>query len=517
MKLLFVLSLSSLVWGSYCVANETGLVDGRIVGEFAEGEEVWLGFFAGPLNASSTPVREWKRIMTKEFSLKSREVTNTTMVAHRVGFVPVVMRVTSRVEKDGISLEFSKGVSLSGIVDAEDASEDVIEGTVSATLATRSSIPMPFDSFLSSSIDERGEFLISGLSTGIYDVSVVAPGYMPNTVEGVKVERDQEPHLYIKLAIANFLSGRIIDRKGTTVVGHLQVEVTPEQSVNTEVRFDPDNTFHVGPFATGTSVTLMARSSDGARSLPEETPVPQEDELVLKLAHWVHFTAMVRDIVTGNPLDEFTLHTYGRPDSSYPQTQANGRLDVDIPDHNVGAVAVSSPGYLTWDSGFIDVRSLQEYDLGPIELVPALTIRGRVTDSTTGEPIEGARITRSDGTYAIAIQRWINTTSAQTNGEGEFTLTGMPGSGGSVAVGKYEYDGKNIKIGDPDTYLEIELTPWGTGSISGEVVSVGGTPVEAIVTLGFGSGHYGRDTEEDGSFRFESYNDGTYELSAQSD
>ncbi len=176
----------------------------------------------------------------------------------------------------------------------------------------------------------------------------------------------------------------------------------------------------------------------------------------------------------------------------------NGLLELMI-DDTTKHIEITAQGFLSWSTGlYIYLEGRESFDLGLVELESAQTVRGRVTDGSTGQPIEGAQL-RGLRIQERVLSSWdFNNVVDRTDSYGEFEVTGLPSAGGLLSVSAQGYQRTRVTVDEVETYLEIELTTR-TGSISGRVVSLDGEPVHpAFVDMG----SRGRRTAEDGTFDF---------------
>src|SRR5580704_16045493 len=109
-------------------------------------------------------------------------------------------------------------------------------------------------------------------------------------------------------------------------------------------------------------------------------------------------------------------------------------------------------------------------------------VSGTVTNSATGAPVARAHVTlRGEKTFG-----------ALTNGEGKFSITGIPPGGYAHAVERVGF-ARQWRIRTPgvvlhagDNSLDLKLTP--VGSIAGRVLDADGEPVQLIRVSAEGNG-----------------------------
>ncbi len=167
----------------------------------------------------------------------------------------------------------------------------------------------------------------------------------------------------------------------------------------------------------------------------EITPLPSDFTHTLRPARPVVGT--IRDESTGQPLAGLTVEVIpmGRHGGMQVRTttDAEGRFRVaDREGETYSVTAYPAPGsglvaehrgMLPWPDGANELRV-------DLSLRRGVTIRGRVVDEVTGRPITGAAVTyrpteknpqgRNQDEYRV---------TARTDGNGQFTITGLPGAG----------------------------------------------------------------------------------------
>ena len=485
-----------------CALGESEKVPVEIVSDSDE-YSMWVG--VGDED-DADQVIQWSHQSSRDFDIEySVSGGNPILVVLKRDFVPIIRSLPTEVLTDGISVEFSEGESLSGsVVSAKDGSV-ISEGLVTLQFDEARNIPLPEDiPVFAWELAEDGTFEIRGLPLGEHTVSVLAPGFMPAD-QTVIVEPENEPQtLQFQLAKAEYIHGRLVDYKyRSRVEGTLDVSVSPleSQTMEFQTEFDNSRNFKLGPFAEDAVVELVAHTSNQMRSHPVEVTVPTE-QLVIYVHQWIQVIGSVQDQHTGEPITNFAVIIDGGYEDVTDVTDTNGQFSVEISD-KFRIVSILAPGYSFWASDVIDfdLHDSEEVDLGVIELEPVHTVRGRVLNQVTREPIQGATVYRRDPVVHSPrnthVLRWNMTEiKTTTDTDGKFQLTGFPAKGSGITVGANGYSGQNQKIEDVNLPLEIELVP--SGSISGQVVSLSGEPVPARIKFAFG----GIKTH-DGKFHFQ--------------
>lgn len=482
-----------------------------------DGSDFWIGLIRENLPPPES-TQNWNRETAREFSVRIPTGSDSaTLVFLKKNCEPVFVSLTSDLLQTGLALDFSCKESLLGRVTTT-TGEPISGGTVKLDLSQILDFSPPDPDLSSWVIGEDGFFEIRGLLPGRYVVTVASPDFMPASREVVLIKSDQSQELNFQMDRATYVTGRIVDRYGTIMRGEFDTVVTPPESQTTPIKaeFDLDDNFRVGPFAEGVTVELTTHDVLGRRSHMLEVRPPTEDVL-LRLHRWVTLIGTVLNNETGDPVDRFQLTSSGegRGQQAYDVFAPDGRLKLHADDMSQ-LVEIAAPGFLLWSSSrYLRLEGRETYDLGTIELEPARTVRGRVTDSSTQLPIEGAELRRIHLQEGV-LNRWIyGNVFARTDDDGEFELVGLPSVDGLLSVSVRGYQTKSVTVEDVESYLEIELDQRSgsiKGRLSGRVVSLDGEPLHpANVSIGFA----GKRTAEDGSFTFEIT--GSYRISASAE
>ena len=463
---------------------------------------------------------QWSFANTREFSVEIPERTSgLTLVLLKRDSIPVVKALTSESLAEAITIEFSEGKSVSGTVVAAKDGIPIPEGLVTVEFDDQLGIPIPEkESVFAWELEEGGTFEIRGLPRGVHTVSVRAPGYMP-AEQQIQVDVEgQPPELHFQLTKAHYLRGRIVDwLYKSTVEGTFDVVVSPPESQTAEMRteFDAVGNFQLGPFAERAVVELVVHTESNLRSRPIEITVPADD-LVIEVYKWIRVLGTVLDQESGKPIPEFAVITGRQYEDVYDAIDENGQFNLEICENqHFLFISVLASNYSFWTSESIHVESYEagKLDLGVIQLKPSYTVRGRVLDRETREPIVSAELFRDELTLGTGARdthkrRWFSMNQrTTTDSNGAFELGGFPAEDGSViVVWASGFIQNRHTIDDIDIPVEIELEP--TSSISGQVVSLTGEPVAAMIDFAGGS-----ISTEDGNFHL-AYGPGTHRIRA---
>ncbi|MXW06700.1 MAG: hypothetical protein F4Z87_00950 [Gammaproteobacteria bacterium] len=506
LKFFVVLFCSYVLGVSSTTQDETNTSISVLISRGFDNNPVWVGVLPGDESDHSI---QWSYANTPSFSVEfaNSKIPEKVVILKRDS-VPVIQSLAPESTHNGITVEFSKGETVSGSVVSVKEGSLISEGLVKLRFDEKLDIPLPEDSSVFVwRLEENGTFKIQGLPAGEHTVTVLAPGYMPAEQKMLVETEGTPPMLRFQLMKATYIYGSIVDHEyESKVEGTFEVSVTPPESQTTsiETEFDDDLNFKLGPFAEGAALKLVARTENELRSRPTEVIAPADD-LQINVFQWIRVLGSVMDRETERPIPEFKLLSGRASRHELSIESKNGQFDVDIcHDHPHFIVFVVASGYSLWASERINIKKVNnnEVDYGVIMLEPVYTVQGRVLDKMTLEPIDSAEVFRDDSRLVgrsardVMMLRWNNWHfRTQTDGNGEFQLDGFPAGGGGILVRASGYVGEIRTIESVDTPLEFLLEL--TGSISGQVVSQEGAPVEAMINFAGGG-----IRTEDGNFHF---------------
>jgi large repetitive protein len=186
----------------------------------------------------------------------------------------------------------------------------------------------------------------------------------------------------------------------------------------------------------------------------------------------------------GQPVTQFAISaTPDPPDGTGRRYTAmgdgSGRYDIEnMTDGNYDVVVTgnSSPYRTT-----ITVSGDTNGDIA----MPATTVTGMVTDSSTGAPLEGATVTAQTGTEATsqALHR------AVTDSTGAYTLSDLDAGDYQVSarMNGYQLKTQTATVGNDPVTLDFPLDP-GNGLTIQATDGTSGMPLGGLVALAFGTG-----------------------------
>ncbi len=229
----------------------------------------------------------------------------------------------------------------------------------------------------------------------------------------------------------------------------------------------------------------------------------------------------VIDAVTRQPVKDFTViaarveRAGGGATQHEPIrrkfTSQTGRFSWDL-DAGYWHAAVLGPGHQQFDLG---EREFLADESTPELVVPLLrgnALRGRVFDRSTGAGLPDAGVGfRKPGAEGDRSEL---PTFVQSQGDGSFTLDGVPAGDIVLTVGVrgYAYRELELTVDEKTQPIEIALSVGGT--IAGVVKTLSGAPVKGRIFL-YGPTNYFGASDEAGRFSYEQMRPGQYAVSAQ--
>ena len=361
-----------------------------VVSGLGSEHETWIGVFSDPV-APGVEATSWIRAEGDRFEVEVPHSGAVTLVGVARNALPVLKRVSPGDRHTEVSMEFSPGAMLSGVAVSDADGTPLEDVVIRVTAVDGGGLELPEPVLPRWISDDEGRFHAGGLEPGRrYVVRAEADGYVPTESSDLQVDAGVD--LEIRLVPGFHAGGWVVDRAGLPVAA-AEVRVFGEANLLDSVRTDGVGWFHVGPFAAGRVVDVLARSDAGGTARPARVDGPRDD-LVLVLHGAVTVTGSVHDADTGERVDGFSLTALhdGQTLRTYPVDGTSGGIGVRV-DWQADEIAISAPGYSRWwrpvqfsdrDGGNAD------YDLGIVSLSREIAVAGRVVDEATGEPVAGA-------------------------------------------------------------------------------------------------------------------------------
>lgn len=386
-----------------------------------------------------------------EYILDALEPGEKTFSFGRQGYLSESRTVTLSGSSTRLDVQLSTGMRVNGTV-VSDGGGPVADAMVYASSAANSGFGGN-----SSRTDAGGNFQLENLAPGHYTLTARKDGY------GNGILRDFD--------VAAGMPARIIMKSGATVMGHV-TGLTAEELQNTVVNVmspngnassavDSAGNYKVEGAPSGT-VRVSARTGQmfgpTGRTAPQKS-VQVEPGGTATVDLEFKSTTVVRGRVTrdGQPMANAAVMFYPRgaqaSTSASTQSDNSGNYEVSGLDDATYNVQVMDFQRTMPFSTSYEVKGSGTFDID----IRSSSLRGRVVDATTGEPLANARIElRAAGGDPIMSSR-----AAVSGMDGTFVID-------AVARGTYEakadHEGyghqmKSVVVGDTAEDLEFKLSP----------------------------------------------------------
>ena len=498
-----------------CAASgaEAPTVEGSVSGQEAD-HAVWLGVFGDDPAAA-----EWFEIEGTTFEVPLPASERATLLAVSRGRAPLAVQV-SRSSGRRVELRLSPGLELAGTVQSEDGGA-LPGATIRIAAADDEGFEVPPFAAPSWESGRGGAFRAGGLRPGPHTVEASAEGHMPLVLDDVQIRDDGANQVALELIPAAFVEGRVVDADGAPAAG---VEVETAYSGLT-ARTRDDGSFRIGPFKTGLTSYLRARSPE-LGSTPFHEVVAPHRGLALRLGRHV-LRGRVVDATSGGPVERFRVTVFlggrgevvdnikrrKRPDSTSIEA-ADGSFEIPV-EAVAYSIVVDAPGRFPWSAPLV-LGSGGEYDLGELALERGRSIAGRVVDRLSGAPVADAWVSFWPGAgRPHAFVPLVRSAPTKTDEDGAFLLGGLPAGTARVAVSTRDYPSKYVEVRPDVAYLDVEIGAGAT--IAGSFALPDGTPVAGLISLYYlDGGTLDGKPARDGTFRWDGLGDGEYRLTPRS-
>jgi len=357
-----------------------------------------------------------------EYTLDSLEPGEKSFSFSRSGYLTENRTATLSSRETRIDVQLSSGIKINGVVVTE-AGAPVPDAMVRANSAVAGGWGR------STRTDASGAFLFEGASPGHYNFTASKEGYADAISRDIDVSEASGP-VRLSLKTGGTVTGHVTGVSAEDL-SHVNVYIRSSTGGQTEVPVDASGNFRAEGAPTGTlrvSADLMHGFSDRRTTEVKSVELAAGGSVQVDL----EFNAgtVIRGRVTrnGKPLGtaivQFTPHTGST-------TSTTGRTTTD----DAGNYTVSGLSDATYDVTVVearlnpytttyDVHGSSTYDID----IKSVSVRGRVLDSGSGDPIEGAVVNlraKANDSSSFFAQR-----TTQTDANGVFVLE-------SVAAGSY--------------------------------------------------------------------------------
>lgn len=375
-----------------------------------------------------------------EYTLEALEEGEKTFVFSRQGYLGEQRTINLSGKEARLDVQLSSGVRLTGTVTTE-AGVPVAEASVNAMSPSDPSFGRQ------ARTDANGNFQMEGLAPGHYTLNASKAGM----ASGILRDFD----------VAAGAPARIVMKSGGTIMGHVTglTERELQQTVvmangangNASREVDSSGNYRIEGAPTGT-VRVSARTGQGFGGGMKTSPVKSvEVDPGSSVQVDIEFKSgtVVRGRVTRNGQALANAIVMFAPRNAQTQTQASGTTDsngayevngLDDGSYNVQVVDLDRTAPFT---GTYNVHGSSNYDID----IKASALRGRVTDSATGQPISGATVDIRSGTAGEAM---LSSRVAPTDAAGNFVIDNVPRGSYQAKAEKvgYGHEVRNVVVGD---------------------------------------------------------------------
>ncbi|PTL80243.1 carboxypeptidase-like regulatory domain-containing protein [Vitiosangium sp. GDMCC 1.1324] len=344
--------------------------------------------------------------------------------------------------------------------------------------------------------DEHGRFALGGIPPGHYILRARFDQGAPHgTTLPIEVLGTETVEAVVRLDTGLSVSGIIMDESNRPIP-HVRIEATSAKGTyepqegdspsSSPAITDEQGRFTVrhlrpGPCELAIDIPgheLSRVRAAGTDSTGEQSPlvVPAGSTDVTLTFRYIGGVRgrLVRE--DGTPITYFSIDTYEHRD---PQ----GAFQLDLQRPGPTQLAISAPERTPILLREVEVAPGQVKDLGDIVMKARQPLRGRVTHARTGDPIEGAWVSRlraDSGDELLGFGRDLKS-SAVTGHDGSFEMDGVEADGLVLEVSHDQFPTHRQPIGAGDTWLDIRMMPG--ARLLGTVTDSEGHPVETSLQL----------------------------------
>lgn len=390
---------------------------------------------------------------------------------------------------------------------------------------------------------ETGEFEISGLGEGEYNVTVRADGYLSSTEQNVAIKEGKVTEIEIKLTKGIELTGEVLDAETNEPVAGARVSLVEGSTgvgfggvrgARTGRSIATTTTDALGKFSMNNvpagNFIVRATSENYIEGTEQIEISPEKENFVtIYLLSGGRITGQVLDAVTGQPVMganvalPSSLSGFRRMFVQFAEgaiTDSEGRFVLEPVSVGKHTLRISHNDYSTLTVADVEVFNGQTYDAGQLFLTKGGAIKGTVFGPGV-EPISGAVIwangpsglriatTNADGEYRI---------DRLEAGEYQVSVNSIPGRG-SLFVRDTQMTQKSAVVEDGKT-VEVDFIIEPGYTLSG-MVTYRGEPARGwrvsykrtSSDTPEGANISGTTTVDDqGAFAFKELDSGTYSL-----
>jgi protocatechuate 3,4-dioxygenase beta subunit len=385
-----------------------------------------------------------------EYTIDSLEPGEKTFTFNRSGYLGDQKTVALSGKEARLDAQLSSGQPAVGQVVTE-AGAPVADASVSASSAAEG-----FGQRTGRS-DANGNFQFEGLAPGHYTFTASKNGYAP----GVARDFDISTGAQVRVVV---MSGGIITGHVTGLSEHdltTATVVANNTNGNASSPVDSSGNYRIEGAPTGT-VRLSARTGQmfgaGGRSTQVTTVQVDAGSTATANLEFKNDTSVSGRVTrVGQPVPNamvaFMPRSGGVTTRASGSTDGSGAYQMTGLDDATYTVQVVDMSRITPFTTTYEVKGSGTFDID----ITGATVRGRVVDATTSEPLEGVHVEiRAGGNEGYLAGR-----GAQSDSNGNFAMESVsPGNyTASVEKSGYGNDPKDLVVASSDVNLELKIAP----------------------------------------------------------
>lgn len=346
----------------------------------------------------------------------------------------------------GVEILLGDPVTISGVV--IDPDDKPVEGAAIQSMQRYGMANRRYGQGLPNKIatNDKGEFAITGIAPGEWDLTASKNGYAESTEEEINLLGGQtKTDVRLKLRVANFVAGRLVDTKKAPIKGanmyihdrsgyHSQMQHTTKE----------DGSFRIDNVPASNSLMLQANAAGNVSKTWSGSEVVLNDpdhEYVLDPGPTVTIVASVLDAATGDPVKGLKVRSSGGWEPKPIIEDANlgiFRLEGLKPGWGYEYM-IGAEGYPEQKIGYSELDIPQTIADGEIlqrtfKLGRAARVLGRVLLAESKSPVADQRVVLTMNYERFNRQGNEKTMSATTDGSGAFAFENVAPGNHRVSV-----------------------------------------------------------------------------------
>lgn len=385
-----------------------------------------------------------------EYTIDSLEPGEKTFAFSHSGYLPESRTTQLNSKETRLDVQLSAGIRISGVV-VTDAGAPVPDASVRASSAANGGFGR------STRSDANGAFLFEGAAPGHYQFSASKEGFADALAQDVDVSENSAP-VRLSLRTGGIVTGHILGIQPSEF-GNVTVSIRSSTGGGTQVGVDNSGNFRAEGAPTGT----LRVSADVVNGFTERrTTEVKTVELAaggsVQIDLEFNAQTVIRGHVTRNgaplgsaavsftPAQGSTVSTTGRT-----TTDDSGSYTITGLSDGPYNVAVIEQRLNPYTETY-NVSGSSNHDIN----IKSTSLRGRVTDSASGDPIDSAivNLRSSDNTNgSFFAQR-----TATTDANGVFVMDAVAAGSYTATATKDGYGSGKSTVSVGDTAPDVQLT-----------------------------------------------------------